>query len=156
MKTLKTTLTVFLLLFTLSSFAQSKEETLEWLKINAKSLSSFTFTYISSGDNCDFHLKVSDNGEAITNSFQWSYDNKPSTPSTNTYSFSDILYQEVNTITRSKDDKYSAYSYEVQIAGGKTLIIKSNENIDVNVKRVLKAIMHLAKLSGAKENKQTF
>ena len=45
---------------------------------------------------------------------------------------------------------------EVKVSKGSNLSLNYNTDNEENAKRTLKATMHLAKLNGAKENKQPF
>lgn len=145
--------------------AQTKEETIDWLNTNGRSL-------FNSGTKIDekvytYSFDRIENGNAIFKS-NWGRDDiETRIPVTS------ILYQDVNTLsTIKKDYILDAIWININLNGseikenGKIIestninsklfqVLVKNEDLE-NVKRVLKAIMHLAKLSGAKENKQLF
>lgn len=158
--------------------AQSKEETIEWLNTNGRDFLYVTNTYIvnsSSGATVTdkYYLNETKNDTLIFK--DENYSSTGTTTGFRRLPFKSILYQDVNTITIQEDDKNPEIVYfKLKTEPYKTLWIsydgKHQESSDFsttlwipyykkneeNVKRTLKAIMHLAKLSGAKENKQTF
>ena len=169
MKALKTILTAFLLLQTVVSFGQTKEETIEWLNTNGKGLShsgkiveedkTTVETYLQEINASDLVMRITEilQGKIITKEYY-------------KIPFVSILYEDVATLKRKRDN---GYEYKIRVSEeqmqNKTTIngewkssdlsyfaVYSTDETDKDVQRVLKAIMHLAKLSGAKENKQTF
>ncbi|OYQ43970.1 hypothetical protein CHU92_02705 [Flavobacterium cyanobacteriorum] len=172
MRMLKNTFLLFAILLANSTFSQTREETIEWLNINGKSLSSMSF---KNEGNVQVIFKLE---EITTDSLRF-YTNVVGTDGTHnpwivSVLIKDILYEEI-----TKIEKYKGWtnafliklslknkSIHVPIENGdeqwSKKEIKEREDItfyytnEENAKRVIKAIMHLAKLSGAKENKQTF
>lgn len=51
---------------------------------------------------------------------------------------------------------YKGFLYVIKLSENRKIDFYTNPEKEADVKRVLKAIMHIAKLSGAKENKQIF
>lgn len=171
MKTIITLcLAVFFIAGTQNTKAQTKEETIEWLNVNGKSLSYF-IEETSNQFIQDYFEKVEE-GYLF---FCHRYDHKENTSywmGTYKIPINAILYEDVSTLISgdgyisfklTKDDY--EYIREEKDSNGKKETkteIRNMEDFTLrtknfdNYKRVLKAIMHLAKLSGAKENKQTF
>lgn len=175
MKLLKTILTAFLLLQAAVSFGQTKEETISWLKANANTLLINTYTvgpyqfsnsvYMIDNENITLCRKE-------VRSTEWNYTEYYNLP------FKSILYQDVNTIHKATytsdgkptdvyyfiiklEPKSGAYKYsdkniQKEIIDDDYVTFYFMKDSEQDIKRILKAIMHLAKLSGAKENKQTF
>ena len=172
MKTLKTFFVLLAMVITSSGYAQTKEETIEWLNTNGSHLlSTFlegTHSKIPDRISIGFREIENDTVEFGLNSHDDYYDINVSTLRV---TLSSILYQDVNIIPKITFSKNSSYGYFIikllpksgsKVASGNieekvsTFYIAYSKDNEENVKRVLKAIMHLAKLSGAKENKQTF
>ncbi len=168
MRNLKTIFVLSAILIANSAFSQTKAETIEWLKTNGKDF----LTAFYCGNSEKYYIEITDDVLTII-----VYDKTVGTP-THYYSnlkWNNILYQDVSSVSKSqsndcpqiklfviKAQEYNEYSME---KGGKKSDVKVEKgNIylrydaekEEDVKRTLKAIMHLAKLSGAKENKQTF
>ncbi len=157
--------------------AQTKEETIEWLNINGNILlqakirpytdnTEFTSDLIESKlDTLFLEDKIYDNGNF-----------NPILYDTYAIPFSSILYQDANSVVvKDEENKNSENKYFVlqtkkylrnrrnknESAGHTSketgfVKIYFHKNNEENAKRVLRAIMHLAKLSGAKENKHHF
>lgn len=167
MKTLKTLFLFLALVCAGNSFGQTKEETLDWLNMNAKDLidcnflypsgkfkvwfiiQSFTmdsFTYKSGSSDSSFNIE--DNGSLYR------------------VAYKDIILLDVSKLSKT-DGNVPRLIVKTKLNAQMKLDSNNNpteysEDIYIvfeneeNAKRVIKAIMHLAKLSGAKENKQTF
>lgn len=155
MKTLKTILIFLALISAGNSFGQTKEETIEWLETNGldiagdiglsykivnDTLSVWVFENDCLHQNYKANLKdiLFEKPEALINkNFECSK-----------FKFFEIRTKKNKTI--SKSVKRGAIEEPVDM--GFPFFYRNEEN----AKHVIKAIMHLAKLSGAKENKQTF
>ena len=155
MKTLKTILIFLVLISAENSFGQTKEETIEWLETNGLDIAGDTglsykivndtlSVWVFESDCLDQTYKVNlkdilfEKPEALINkNFECSK-----------FKFFDIRTKKNKTIFKS--GKSGAIEEPVDM--GFPFFYRNEEN----AKRVIKAIMHLAKLSGAKENKQTF
>ena len=173
MKTLKTFFVLLAMVITSSGYAQTKEETIEWLNTNGSVLSK---TYLRGSGDRDKYDRIDIQFSKIKNDtvefFSTSNDDHNSYKDQHLrVSLSSILYQDVNTLPKETFSKNSSYGYFIikllpesgsKVAPGdieekvSTFYIAYSKDNEENVKRVLKAIMYLAKLSGAKENKQTF
>lgn len=161
----------------------NKEETIEWLNTNGKDFIGGTCEWISINSNegredvsDNYYLElITDETFIIRNRQYW--EGRSVTEYYKEVSFKSILYQDVSTITIEvnkdcpeisyfviKTEKTEPYKYWRISNGSKVEMSNNSTNLRINyykdneenAKRVLKAIMHLAKLSGAKENKQTF
>jgi hypothetical protein len=174
MKTkMKTTIITasFLLLSTLT-YGQTKEETIEWLNNNMELLLPTTYcSGINGNETAIDKVKIENDSLIISREWQglakWSV------------AIKDLLYQETNLnnlsdkpyfkycpdivcfIFQSKKDKIEYKSngskgvaYPTKFESAFYIKYKKENNNDAM--RVVKAIMHLAKLSGATQNKQTF
>ncbi len=173
MKTkMKTTIITasFLLLSTLT-YGQTKEETIEWLNNNMKLLLPPTYCDHINGNELAIDEFKIENDSLITTT-EWQGFTKMSV------AIKDLLYQETNLINlsdkpymrpcpdivvfifQSKKDKVKSIYTNSEGAERtemySTFNIKYEKENNSNAMRVVKAIMHLAKLSGATENKQTF
>jgi|GEM_PF-3220692 len=75
--------------------------------------------------------------------------------------FDEILYEEdldkleKNFALNDRFD-YKGFLYVIKLSNNRSVEYYVSPEKEADVKRVLKAIMHIAKLSGAKENKQIF
>lgn len=75
--------------------------------------------------------------------------------------FDEILYEddldklEKNFALNNRFD-YKGFLYVIKLSENRKIDFYTTPEKEADVKRVLKAIMHIAKLSGAKENKQIF
>lgn len=81
-----------------------------------------------------------------------------------------ILYEETSTLQKKVTDRGNRQYYMIKLAPQTLVTKKENDklsthstngfqifyNNEENISRIIKAIMHLAKLNGAKENKQSF
>lgn len=171
---MKKLLFILTLLFSVSSFAQTKEETIEWLNTNGK---DFLKTIEYKFSCCQTLFQ---NAE-ITNDTLCIVENVKNINTVGRYNYyscvkwNNVLYQDVNSVSISQDisnpnikyfnlkiQEYIWYAIEdgkkseVKILDKKDMRVYYNADNEENAKRTLKAIMHLAKLNGAKENKQTF
>jgi len=156
MRVLKT----FILLVFLSviGYGQTKEETINWLKINGKDFLTARFKvggtmfseYVMVEDNV---LKICSKSDGEIDCYNIRWDQ--------------ILYQDVSTLPISIENnaapetkritlKLLSYEYNGEVTYNKGLAVYFNSGTEEDARRSLKAIMHLAKLNGAKENKQTF
>ena len=172
MKLLKTLFLFLAMMYAGNSYAQTKEETIEWLNRNGKSMIEtlfiidnklvspsiyFLFDNIVK-DTISFRVQSNDDHYK---EHRWRDIDIP---------LGSILYQDVNSLVKTTFTKNSDYGYfAIQllpnsgyVKGGEynyhisTFYFPYKKTNEENAKRVIKAIMHLAKLSGAKENKQTF
>lgn len=168
----KILLILFVLVCAGNSFGQTKEETIEWLNVNGKSL-SYT-SYEDDGGKVIFKIK-----KATNDSLSFYINHIGSTGYQNPWIISvcikDILFEDISKIEKS--NAFGCETFSIKLAMNcKTTqipieygneqwskkIIREKDEIafyytnEENAIRVIKAIMHLAKLSGAKENKQTF
>jgi hypothetical protein len=183
MKTKSTITLTFLMLYSILTFGQTKEETLEWFIINGNNLSEYDmFTVRDKGlgtyNQIKGHLELmathlikkelctDERGRLGRERYNSVY----------YYNLKDILCQDVNslkivtmtqsseevirvtllyfgTFKRSKQYENKNPVIEEITSDGKIYLYFENKE---NALRVMKAIMHMAKLSGAKENKQTF
>lgn len=172
MKTLKKLFLFLALVCAGNSFGQTKEETIEWLNVNGKSLSSMSF---KNEDNVQVIFKLK---EVTADSLKFYINVIGATGLQNPWIkcvlLKDILYEDISKIEKYKGWT-NAFLIKLSLKNKATNVpiengneqwskkqIEELENIrfyytnEENAKRVIKAIMHLAKLSGAKENKQTF
>ncbi len=161
----------FFLLSTLT-YGQTKEETIEWLNNNMELLLPTIYCSGINGNETAID-KVKIENDSLIISTEWQGLQKWSV------AIKDLLYQETNLnnlsdkpyfkacpdivsfIFQSKKDKvqYIATNSEGVISPTKfqsALYITYKKENNSDAMRVFKAIMHLAKLSGAKQNKQTF
>lgn len=160
----------FLLLSTIT-YGQTKEETIEWLNNNMELL--LPNTYCSGIDKIGTNRFKIENDSLIRTSEWGDHYGKWSV------AIKDLLYQETNLnnlsdkpyqgfcpeivcfIFQSKKDKIEHKSSNskgvvdvTEFDSTFSITYKKENNSDAM--RVVKAIMHLAKLSGATQNKQTF
>jgi hypothetical protein len=173
MKAFKHTLLLLAILIAHNTFAQTKEETLEWLQINATDLVNCRIEYGSDNKFANvFYIQeiskdsISYIGGAAASSFDFKRKGYKFT-----VAFKDIIFQDVSTLTmkdsaekdmgwysiKTKENKIKRQNLEtgkIEYTSDFYMLFKPGN--EENAKRVIKAIMHLAKLSGAKENKQTF
>lgn len=171
MKTLKTFFVLLAVIVASSSYGQTKEETIEWLNRNGKDFFDCNCSYIV---NKTEEVTDWNNIELISND-TLRIINKYTHKSKLNNSFYDvpytsILYQDINTVSiiDYKDCPQiksfvvknvgfiKGYNNQPRESAEGDLYIRFDKTNEENAKRTLKAIMHLAKLSGAKENKQTF
>lgn len=165
MKTLKTLFLFLALVCAGNSFGQTKEETIEWLETNGKEFIEPRYIEkYSDGQYNYIIIKIQVKKDALIIKqeimHQGSSDNIKIIE--NIYYWNQLLYEDIKSViighyTESVNHvkffklKYQNDKNEIEIL--ELFFLKDNEE---NAKRVIKAIMHLAKLSGAKENKQTF
>jgi len=184
MKTLKTITTTLLLLFTVTAFSQTKEETLEWLKQNGDSYLKFynIYTY---DDGSSQHVSYSyqfyeeyfeekefssymEKGDigfytriyykdifviediATLDTERWTSNISSSSSPTPTYIKIPIKKYESTVNRRSyifseKIDSRFSFKYDAD-----------QPNARKNIDKVLRAIMNMAKLSGAEPYKDLF
>ena len=181
MKTLKTFFVLLAVIVASSSYGQTKEETMEWLNTNGRD-----FLEMSYKNSADFKMsgelqKIKSDTLIFYQNFYRRCSTCDNIYETIKVPFNYIKYQEINSIpikiadssTRKFPDgtpyfivKVNSKFSRVEVGnetnqkwstyGEGTLEIPFDKANEENAKRALKAIMHLAKLSGAKENKQTF
>jgi hypothetical protein len=178
---MKKLLFIFTLFISVSSVAQTKEETIEWINTNGKDL-----TYFSVEDKpnlVSYEHKIEgidkDNQNLIiyygihhytknlqTNNLEY----KNSNDKFFHIPLKSVLYEEISTLQKKVADRANRQYYIIKLAPQTPVSMKENDNLttinansfeifynnEENISRVIKAIMHLAKLNGAKENKQTF
>lgn len=135
---MKKLLFILTLFISVSSFAQTKEETIAWINTYASDLLSYTI------------IDVSDNGR-LTKRFG---------AVSTIVNLSDILIQNNENVEEYKDSKGSFF-YRFKINGKKAEIVSDEGGGGFvseflisgksDLERVVKAINHLAKLYGAKE-----
>jgi len=173
MNTLKTIITIAIVLFALTSTqqtqAQTKEETLEWLRTNGKEFVNVTdrdseIVNGSTFNNRRVHY-ISDIDEDGLIYRMDAYLNGEKKDEYSEYyhiPFKAFLYEDVETLSNVKAGmENNVYGFYIrfykensQTPTGFWLYYDINKEKDA--KRTIKAIMHMAKLSGAKENKQIF
>lgn len=181
MKVLKTKLAAFLLLQALFSFGQTKEETIEWLNRNGKAFLRTTECERPFNDERIYIKYFIEIEKDILKVFEDESFSKRTGRGTyfKYVNWNQILYEDVSTVPVEvkTSDKCPEFKYfKLKVLGYKfgykpddkevrnyedctnecTIYLAFDSNNLENAKRSLKAIMHLAKLSGAKENKQTF
>lgn len=161
----------FFLLST-TSYAQTKEETIEWLNNNMELLLPDTYCCcINKDETAIDNFKIENDSLIVTRKWQGI--------SITSVAIKDLLYQETNLnnlsdkpyfdkcpeivmfIFQSKKDKVkntvtNTKGVVSQTDFSSVIRITYNKQNHDNAMRVVKAIMHLAKLSGATQNKQTF
>lgn len=165
-------LAFFFIVGTANLAAQTKEETIEWINTNGR---DFLFVNPDS-DNYrigQIMYEITSDSLKISTVF---YMPKATEDYYNYLLFKSILYQDVNTIPiKEHEDDFRVKYFIVKTEPLKIRIKRttdSGSNLrfpdsqefriyfykenEENAKRTLKAIMHLAELSGAKENKQIF
>lgn len=178
---MKKLLFILTLFISATSFAQTKEETIDWINTNAESLTQFSVedkpnwsTYIHKivgidKDNLSLIVYYTIDGyekNYQTNSLEYksTYERVYHIP------INSILYEDVSTLQKNVADRANRKYYTIRLAPETTISEKENGKVktyktksftifydnEENVNRVIKAIMHLAKLNGAKENKQPF
>lgn len=152
-----------MLLFILFGFAnltqaQTKEEALEWLKTNSSLAYTPSITKSINSRARDPKEKPAQivfvDETAVRLLDEWTDITLP---------FNEFLYEEdIDKIQKEyiKDDSYysfgGAFWFILKLTNGRAIGYYTTPEKEADVKRVLKAIMHIAKLSGAKENKQIF
>ena len=182
MKTLKTFFLLLAMVVTNSSYAQTKEETIEWLNTNGRDFLKMSF--VSNETKFEMRgelLEVKSDTLIFVHGFHSLCNNCHFSYKTTKVPLNSIMYQDINSIPIKMSD-FSTHNFPV---GTSYFNVKTNGFFDrfenekgekqkwyfyeespleipfdkaneENAKRTLKARMHLAKLSGAKENKQTF
>lgn len=155
MKTLKKLFLFLALVCAGNSFGQTKEETIEWLETNGLDIAGDTgLSYKIVNDTLSVWVFESD---CLHQTYK--------------VNLKDILFEKPEALISKKFECSKFNFFVIRMKKNKT-IFKSGKSgaiekpVDMgflffyrneeNAKRVIKAIMHLAKLSGAKENKQTF
>src|SRR5690554_6285335 len=170
MKTLKTITTTLLLLFTVTAFAQTKEETLEWLKQNGDSYLKF-FSDYKVANFFSYHYE-----------FYEEYFEESEREFIGGMIYRRIYYKDIFVIEdiatldteRSTDNGYSKtptyikipikkyerkseYSFSEEKDSRFSFKYDADQpNARKNIDKVLRAIMHMAKLSGAEPYKDLF
>ncbi len=166
---MKTITTALLLLFTVTAFSQTKEETLEWLNQNKNycvveykyngnlSYKGYTFyedyfvqhyTYWGSS-TLEYDLKVYYKDILLQDLSQLDVENDSKTNPPITY----ISIPISKYYSKGKDD----YSYEQKDASRHYFYYKTDQpNARKNLEKVLREIMHMAKLHGAEPYKDLF
>ncbi len=164
-----------------TSFGQTKEETIEWLNRNGKAFLRTTECERPFNDERIYIKHYIEIEKDILKVFgDESFSKRTGRGTYFKYiNWNQILYEDVSTvpIEVNLSDKCPEFKYfKVKVLGYKsgykpddkearndegctndcTIYLAFDSNNLENAKRTLKAIMHLAKLSGAKENKQTF
>ena len=174
MKTLKAIFIFLALISAGNSFGQTKEETIEWLQTNAADLANCAIDYSYREDeykNVFLIKEISKDSISYIWGGRLSSFDFDSKGDKYTVAFKDILFQDVSTLALKNIPKIYISRYIIKTKENKIKLqnletgkIEYTSDFDMlfkpgneeNAKRVIKAIMHLAKLSGAKENKQTF
>ena len=152
MKTLKTIFLFLVLVCAGNSFGQTKEETIEWLETNGLN--------IAGGPNLSYKI---DNDTL----FVYMYDFNCNLKNYSKVHLKDILFEKLEGLVKRNIFDCEVKAFDIRTKENKVILFRDKiEEPDTgfvfffyneeNAKRVIKAIMHLAKLSGAKENKQTF
>lgn len=179
MKSLKAILAAFLLLQALFSFGQTKEETIEWLNRNGKAFLRTTECEAPYNNDRIYNKHYIEIEKDILKVFgDQSFSKRTDRGTYFMYvNWNQILYEDVNNVPIETRDKCPEIKFfKIKVLGYKsgykpddkearnyegctndcTIYLAFDSNNLENARRTLKAIMHLAKLSGAKENKQTF
>lgn len=154
--------------FVVQSQAQTKDEALEWLKTNVSlafvplvptnpsfvpqgwTEKSWRENNIEGGSN--IYIIDQDKIKFIGDWVNMAHD---------VVRFDEILYEddldklEKNFVLNNRFD-YKGFLYVIKLSENRKIDFYTTPEKEADVKRVLKAIMHIAKLSGAKENKQIF
>ncbi|HET8809747.1 MAG TPA: hypothetical protein VFM65_05720 [Flavobacteriaceae bacterium] len=170
MKTLKTITTAVVLLITLSSFAQTKEETLEWLKQNGSNY--LNFEYVHEGYPCSFTYQFNEEYiEEISSCYET---NKriyykdifviediaildTAIPSHNKFNPRPTFVKIPIKKYEYKDRDDGEYRFSEENGLRHLLWYDADQpNARKNIDKVLRAIMHMAKLSGAEPYKDLF
>lgn len=145
------------------SYAQTKAEALEWLKNNA-TLAFVPLKPISSSApehwteiewKKDLHMLGSEikyiNQDSLHYFSNWGAGGK--------IKFDEIFYEEdLDKMEKNLEigTEYYGFLLVIKMTNNRAITYYTTPEKEKDVKRVLKAIMHIAKLSGAKENKQIF
>ncbi len=168
MKTLKTITTNLLLLFTVTVFGQTKEETLEWLNQNT----SYCYSY-HKYDGDSYERSYTFYEDYLVEKDYWSF--TKSTSFTKIY-YKDILLREISQLDVENNSKTNPpitsirihiskkyymgggnFSYEEIEASRFNFRYETDQpNARKNLEKVLRAIMHMAKLHGAEPYKDLF
>jgi hypothetical protein len=167
MKKLKTLFLFLALVCAVNSFGQTKEETLDWLNMNAKDLIDCNFLYPSGKYKVWFIIQsfTMDSFTYKSGSSDASF-NIEDNSSLFRVAYKDIVLQDVSKLSKTDGNvpkiivktklnaimKLDSNNNPTKFSEDIYIVFENEEN----AKRVIKAIMHLGKLSGAKENKQTF
>ena len=169
MKTNTTILLTFFMLFSMASFGQTKEETLEWFKDFGEKLAKKE-KICENETTFEFNVVLNDEYLICT---ELNTRRGFETSITLFYKLSNILVDDFTKLkiktTVFCDIKYVQFNYKGEYTS-KTTDFRGTNSTNYNksseitiyfkdvedVKRVISAIMHMAKLSGAKENKRTF
>ena len=145
------------------SHAQTKEEALEWLKNNTsiafvplKPISSSVPEHWTEEEwKKDLHMLGSKikyiNQDSLNFFSNWGGGGK--------LQFDEILYEgDLEKMEKILDigTEFHGFLLVIKMTNNRAIKYYTTPEKEADVKRVLKAIMHIAKLSGAKENKQIF
>ena len=181
MKLLKTLFLFLAMMYAGNSYAQTKEETIEWLNRNGKAFLRTTECERPFNDERIYIKYFIEIEKDILKVFEDESFSKRTGRGTyfKYVNWNQILYEDVSTVPVEvkTSDKCPEFKYfKLKVLGYKygykpddkevrnyedctnecTIYLAFDSNNLENAKRSLKAILHLAKLSGAKENKQTF
>ena len=153
----------FILGFTTFSHAQTKEEALEWLKQNAslafvplKPISSSVPEHWTEDDWKEVHHKHASKIKYINQDSLHYFSNWGGRGD---IKFDEIFYEEdLDKMEKILDigTEYHGFLLVIKMTNNRAIKYYTTPEKEEDVKRVLKAIMHIAKLSGAKENKHIF
>lgn len=163
MNTLKTITTALLLLFTVTAFSQTKEETLEWLKQHGDNYASASHWYNKNeGTRWGQSLKFYPDYIEVE---YWRYDEFGSSRESD---YTKLHYKDIYFVENiSKLDEY-IYKQNENFPGYGRVSVRSKNtamgfhfstdqpNARKNLEKVLRAIMHMAKLHGAEPYKDLF
>ena len=169
---MKNLLFILTLFIATTSFAQTKEETIEWWDTNGKDFLKTIDCKFSCCRTVFYSTEIKNDTLCVIENVR---DSKGKYDYYWCVKWSNILYQDVNSVSISQETSCPNIKYfnlkiqelirydiengeksEVKILDKKDMRVYYNADNEENAKRDLKAIMHLAKLNGAKENKQTF
>jgi hypothetical protein len=170
MYTLKTTLTAIALLFTITAFSQTKEETLEWLNQN-NSYCNVSFEKKTSVHFWNFTFYE----DYFVKEFKFYYGSYISNDLSKVY-YKDILLQDISKLDESNNSETNPPITYIEILVSK-YYYKGNDDVSYeeqdgnrfsfgyptgqpnarkNLEKVLRAIMHMAELHGAEPYKDLF
>lgn len=162
--------TAILLLCTVSSFAQTKEETLEWLNQNSLYCElvfkydgvQYSYNYLFYEDHfveaCSYLYNTSNwkNNKKIYYKDIFMQDVSRLDVENNSKSNPPITYINIR-LSKYYDKGADDYSYEEKDGNRFSFYYKTNQpNARKNLEKVLRAIMHMAKLHGAEPYKDLF
>jgi|SRR5690554_3218106 len=156
---------IFLFSFTPSLHGQTKKKTIQWINTNGVSLSKIENTTSSQNDFPLYFsiLEVDKDSIHYVNNM----DNNLHTEIKHSILLKDVLYENIETLEkRSSSNPYNITNFVIKVRSisrdGRN---KKTETVtdfyfpfedEEKASRVVKAIMDLARLNGAKENKQYY